>query len=457
MSEFNPLEFAEKISYTINSGQLDDEKIKSLGRAIEKQSENLLDIYAHYEVTIEDIVNHPTYRTLRESGILLESNNKAKLTNRFRDVLDNIAKKSYRQNVMPDIEEYKRELKKQAGLININEQNSNHGEASQNLENIWQTAHALAEALNAEMTSIEYTIYAELNNTYDLNSKRLILNSLMDRIKAQIQKISSLSRDELLECCQENHKVYRILRISLFNDIDQALEAFEGYLAKTATMLDSMTRQLNENKTNVWRLYKAIKQGKFDPKQIQLNYEDLITHELAFGSLDFELNTQVDVSDNPLDMQLLRELVYRLPRNSAINSQESSEQILLPKEEKQEEQKISAIQQWAFDYAKSNNRQSLANNLSVKEFWQTHHLQDIIEFKTFLSLILHTYHSDFLNDHIIKQKQTIYWHLFLKVMPKTASVNDVTATKRIIDARIMRYEQGDETVFKFVEQWRNDL
>lgn len=94
MSEFNPLEFAEKISYTINSGQLDDEKIKSLGRAIEKQSENLLDIYAHYEVTIEDIVNHPTYRTLRESGILLESNNKAKLTNRFRDVLDNIAKKA---------------------------------------------------------------------------------------------------------------------------------------------------------------------------------------------------------------------------------------------------------------------------------------------------------------------------------------------------------------------------
>ena len=457
MSEFNPLEFAEKISYTINSGQLDDEKIKSLGRAIEKQSENLLDIYAHYEVTIEDIVNHPTYRTLRESGILLESNNKAKLTNRFRDVLDNIAKKSYRQNVMPDIEEYKRELKKQAGLININEQNSNHGEASQNLENIWQTAHALAEALNAEMTSIEYTIYAELNNTYDLNSKRLILNSLMDRIKAQIQKISSLSRDELLECCQENHKVYRILRIGLFNDIDQALEAFEGYLAKTATMLDSMTRQLNENKTNVWRLYKAIKQGKFDSKQIQLNYEDLITHKLGVGGLDFDLNTQVDVSDNPLDMQLLRELVYRLPRNSAINSQESSEQILLPKEEKQEEQKISAIQQWAFDYAKSNNRQSLANNLSVKEFWQTHHLQDIIEFKTFLSLILHTYHSDFLNDHIIKQKQTIYWHLFLKVMPKTASVNDVTATKRIIDARIMRYEQGDETVFKFVEQWRNDL
>ena len=457
MSEFNPLEFAEKISYTINSGQLDDEKIKSLGRAIEKQSENLLDIYAHYEVTIEDIVNHPTYRTLRESGILLESNNKAKLTNRFRDVLDNIAKKSYRQNVMPDIEEYKRELKKQAGLININEQNSNHGEASQNLENIWQTAHALAEALNAEMTSIEYTIYAELNNTYDLNSKRLILNSLMDRIKAQIQKISSLSRDELLACCQENHKVYRILRISLFNDIDQALEAFEGYLAKTATMLDSMTRQLNENKTNVWRLYKAIKQGKFDSKQIQLNYEDLITHKLGVGGLDFDLNTQVDVSDNPLDMQLLRELVYRLPRNSAINSQESSEQILLPKEEKQEEQKISAIQQWAFDYAKSNNRQSLANNLSVKEFWQTHHLQDIIEFKTFLSLILHTYHSDFLNDHIIKQKQTIYWHLFLKVMPKTASVNDVTATKRIIDARIMRYEQGDETVFKFVEQWRNDL
>ena len=457
MSEFNPLEFAEKISYTINSGQLDDEKIKSLGRAIEKQSENLLDIYAHYEVTIGDIINHPTYRTLRESGILLESNNKAKLTNRFRDVLDNIAKKSYRQNVMPDIEEYKRELKKQAGLININEQNSNHGEASQNLENIWQTAHALAEALNAEMTSIEYTIYAELNNTYDLNSKRLILNSLMDRIKAQIQKISSLSRDELLECCQENHKVYRILRISLFNDIDQALEAFEGYLAKTATMLDSMTRQLNENKTNVWRLYKAIKQGKFDSKQIQLNYEDLITHKLGVGGLDFDLNTQVDVSDNPLDMQLLRELVYRLPRNSAINSQESSEQILLPKEEKQEEQKISAIQQWAFDYAKSNNRQSLANNLSVKEFWQTHHLQDIIEFKTFLSLILHTYHSDFLNDHIIKQKQTIYWHLFLKVMPKTASVNDVTATKRIIDARIMRYEQGDETVFKFVEQWRNDL
>lgn len=166
---------------------------------------------------------------------------------------------------------------------------------------------------------------------------------------------------------------------------------------------------------NVWRLYKAIKQGKFDSKQIQLNYEDLITHKLGVGGLDFDLNTQVDVSDNPLDMQLLRELVYRLPRNSAINSQESSEQILLPKEEKQEEQKISAIQQWAFDYAKSNNRQSLANNLSVKEFWQTHHLQDIIEFKTFLSLILHTYHSDFLNDHIIKQKQTIYWHLFLKV------------------------------------------
>ena len=42
-------------------------------------------------------------------------------------------------------------------------------------------------------------------------------------------------------------------------------------------------------------------------------------------------------------------------------------------------------------------------------------------------------------------------------MPKTASVNDVTATKHIIDARIMRYEQGDEAVFKFVEQWRNDL
>lgn len=111
---FDLLEIDEdylSLSRSINSGHLDNDKIIALGSAIERQSELLLDTYLSHQATNEPYQAQKTYRTLREAGVLLESGDTVRLTQPFRRILDIIAKKSYRQHVMPDIEEWKRNLK----------------------------------------------------------------------------------------------------------------------------------------------------------------------------------------------------------------------------------------------------------------------------------------------------------------------------------------------------------
>ena len=110
---FDPLEIDEdylSLSRSINSGHLDNDKIIALGSAIERQSELLLDTYLSHQATNEPYQAQKTYRTLREAGVLLESGETVRLTQPFRRILDSIAKKSYRQHIMPDIEEWKRNL-----------------------------------------------------------------------------------------------------------------------------------------------------------------------------------------------------------------------------------------------------------------------------------------------------------------------------------------------------------
>lgn len=189
-SQFDVLEFVSSQPKN-KSGQLDDEKISRLGRAITAQREMLLESYLSYKVPAENLVNNPTYRTLREFGVVLESGGQAKLASVFRKILDNIAQKIHRQHIIPDIEEWKRELKKLSERVNHAEAEPlMQGQTDEYLAQIYQLCDDLSDSLTTEMNNIEYAIYAELANTPDLHIKRLILKSLIEKNERSINQIN---------------------------------------------------------------------------------------------------------------------------------------------------------------------------------------------------------------------------------------------------------------------------
>lgn len=451
-SQFDVLEFVSSQPKN-KSGQLDDEKISRLGRAITAQREMLLESYLSYKVPAENLVNNPTYRTLREFGVVLESGGQAKLASVFRKILDNIAQKIHRQHIIPDIEEWKRELKKLSELVNHAETEPlMQRQTDEYLAQIYQLCDDLSDSLTTEMNNIEYAIYAELANTPDLHIKRLILKSLIEKMNAQLTKLTSLSRDELDLCHDDNLRIAQILQLTLLPTIDKALESFSGYLERTMTLLDSINAQLNQNKTHAWRVYKAIKNTTFSTSQVNLSFDDLMAHGLAVHGLDFVVNQHVDVSNNPIDKGLLHEILHALPKQKTLKIAENQSyddkvQVIHYDKLKQ----LSKLQQYVFEFLKSNNHKSLADNQSVKTFWQANDLIKIIEFKPFLALILHTFRSDFLNSHAIYKKDDFIWELFLKF----AKNPDDSNTKHIIDVRIIHYHQDNKmAVFDFIENWQ---
>lgn len=466
---FDPLEIGDDyltMTRSINSGQLDNEKIIALGSAIERQSELLLDIYLSHQASNESYQSLKNYRTLREAGVLLESGNTVRLTQSFRRILDSIAKKSYRQQVMPDIEEWKRNLKLLSDLAsNSSQQVGQHGETQDYLEQIFLSASELSEALFLEMANIEYTINAELNNTFDINAKRIILKSLVGKIESQVAKIGSLSRDELADCYQDNYKVAQILNLTLFNTLAQVLEDFHGYLAKAVSLIDSIEREQSRHKTNLWRLHTAMRVGEFDIKQVQLSYDDLIAFNLGIGGIDLPFNHSVNLADsyenNPENSQFLRALLEDLSKKSPLGKEKSEKIYQEPiqnsdKTEGEPQRQRTWLQQVALDYFKSNNTDDISKNRSVKDYWQSQQLYQQIEFKPFLAMILHTYKSDFHQDHVIKIKSVdndkLVWQLLLQSLNSTHA-NDTT---RITDARIVRYRQS-QGLAKSWHDWQHPI
>ena len=467
---YDPLEIDEdylSLSRSINSGHLDNDKIIALGSAIERQSELLLDTYLSHQATNEPYQAQKTYRTLREAGVLLESGDTVRLTQPFRRILDIIAKKSYRQHVMPDIEEWKRNLKLLSDLAsNSSQQTGQHSETQDYLEQIFLSASELSEALFLEMANIEYTVNAELNNTFDINAKRIILKSLVARIESQVAKIGSLSREELAECYQDNYKVAQILNLTLFNTLAQVLEDFHGYLARTVSLIDSIEREQSRHKTNLWRLHTAMRVGEFDTKQLQLSYDDLIAFGLGVGGLDLPFNHSVNLSDcyenNLENSQFLRSLIEDLPKRAQLDKEKSEKIYQQPIQssdgtDKEPQKKRTWLQQVALDYFKSNNTDDCSNNRSVKDYWHSQQLYQQIDFKPFLAMILHIYKSDFNQDHVINVKSVdnndaIIWQLLLQSLNPTHA-ND---TKRITDARIVRYRQSQGLAKSWLD-WQHPL
>ena len=86
-------------------GQLNEDKIRDLGRATESRADLLLQAYLS-ELSIEDSQSTKHYRTLRDCGVIQEGLDTITLSKEMRRIFDIMAKKSHRLHVMPDIEEW---------------------------------------------------------------------------------------------------------------------------------------------------------------------------------------------------------------------------------------------------------------------------------------------------------------------------------------------------------------
>jgi hypothetical protein len=206
--------------------------------------------------------------------------------------------------------------------------------------------------------------------------------------------------------------------------------------------------------------------GEFDIKQLQLSYDDLIAFGLGVGGLDLPFNHSVNLSDgyenNLENNQFLRSLIEDLPKRAQLDKEKSEKIYQQPIQssdgtDKEPQKKRTWLQQVALDYFKSNNTDDCSDNRSVKDYWQSQQLYQQIDFKPFLAMILHIYKSDFNQDHVINVKSVddndaIIWQLLLQSLNSTHA-ND---TKRITDARIVRYRQSQGLAKSWLD-WQHPL
>lgn len=422
-------------------GQLTEEKIRDLGRAVDSRAELLLQAYLS-ELSIEDSQSTKHYRTLRDCGVIQEGVDSITLSKEMRRIFDVMAKKAHRLHVMPDIEEWKRNIEHYSKLaLNASYDINESSNEQSYLDTIEDYSYELADALIQEMASIEFTINSELNNTFNLKSKRIILETLTQKIKSQIEKVQSLSREELHKCHAGNYKVSMILDSLLFGTIDQCIKELMISLDKTVVLIDKLKKEQTRQNEMLWRLHRHIRNGQYNPKDVVLSFDDLVAHNLAFGGMAVESHlTNVDIEG---DKFLLLGLLDKMsaPKRTIKDSVDNhyDDPLLQVEDDKPNKAILSEEQRWAYDFMKYNNTDNLDNNLSVKEFWERFEVNRIIEFKSFLALVMHICKSNFRGNTIVHTKDGYQWKLYLK----TTTPSNLCHTVRIFDARYVRYKIAD--------------
>lgn len=422
-------------------GQLTADKIRELGRATESRADLLLQAYLS-ELSIEDSQSTKHYRVLRDCGVIQEGLDSITLSKEMRRLFDIMAKKSHRLHVMPDIEEWKRNIEHYSKLaLNASYEVDEASHEQGYLDTIEDYSYELADALIQEMASIEFTINSELNNTFNLKSKRIILDTLTQKIKSQIEKVQSLSREELHKCHAGNYKVSMILDNLLFGTIDQCIKELTISLDKTVVLIDKLKKEQTRQNERLWRLHRHIRNGQYNPKDVVLSFDDLVAHNLAFGGMAVETQlTNVDVEE---DKFLLLGLLDKMspPKRTLKDSVSNhyDDPLLHVDDDNTSKPRLSAEQRWAYDFMKYNNTNDINKNLSVRQFWERFEVNRIIKFKSFLALVMHICKSNFRDDAIVHTKEGYQWKLYLK----TKTPSELCNTIRIFDARYIRYKVAD--------------
>lgn len=443
------------------AGQITEDKIGDLGRAIATKSDFLLEVYLS-PIPVFDSKKTKHYRNLRDGGIITESDNGASLTREGRFLLDNIAKKTHRRHVMPDIENWKSQVEEYSKrALNAAYELDDSEDEEGYLEAITHLARDLSDSLNREMSDIEYVINSELSDTTNIKSKRVILTSLISRIHKQVEKFKSLSRGGLKECHAGNSKVERILSFSLYAAVDRCINEMQRHQTKTMILMDRLNKEHKHQNAMVWRLHHSLRNNQYRPDETVFSFDDLVELGLAAGGLDFTetlTNTDVDIENNNYFLLMtvgqISDSSPAVKTPNAANVYSGSVQKdddvdddeALGKEQTKTEQ-----QEWGFSFLSYNNEHPYSENLSANEYWELFELEAIIERKAFLALILHQCKSNFLSDTIVRTADGYQWKLYIDTIKSSPACETVY----IKDACYYRYKLTDAAPSR-EEVWTRD-
>lgn len=436
-------------------GQISEDKIGDLGRAIAAKTPLLLQVYlASAPIFEKSKTKH--YYCLRDSGVISESESGVLLTREARHLLDKIAQKAHRRHVMPDIENWKMDVQQysERALNAAYELDDSEDEYSY-LEAVTHLVRDLADALNQEMASIEYIINSELSDTTNIKNKRIILSSLIKKITAQIDKIKSLSREGLKECHAGNSKVEMILSIGIYDVVDKCLNEMDISLEKTVALMDKLNKEYKQQNARVWRLHHSLRNNQYNPENTPFTFEDLEQHGLAFGGMDISeelTNTDINMDTNNFFLlmtvgKISESIASRAPERVAkLNNNNVKKD-----DEPDPEQPPTEQQELGYSFLGYNSKNPRKENLSVVEFWNLHNLDKIINQRAFLSLILHQCKNDLMEDNIVNTNDRWHWKLYLKTVKPSAFCDTVYVS----DARFIRYSVNEPAPSKD-EVWTRD-
>lgn len=422
-----------------HNGHITEDKIKELGRAIASKSDMLLEAYLA-RTPIPDHGHTKNHHLLRDFGVITERDGGVQLTSEMVNIFDVIAKKTHRMQVMPDIEEWKRNIQHFSKLALNASYEMDESENEQGyLDDVEHYVHGLGMALNEEMASIEYIINSQLSDTVNLKSKRMTLNMLVQRIKSQIEKLQSLSREQLHKCHAGNYKVAVILNGSICRVIDKCLDEMNNNLSKTVEMVDRLEKERKRQTDMLWRLHHQIRNQQYIPKDISLSFEDLVDNGLAVSGIDLiESPSNTEIEDNKYFLLTVLDKIssngssQRKPLKT--DSSYTGDIQEMGKTEVNEE--FSEAKNWAYSFLEYNSTDIESKRLAASEFWGQFELRNIIEYKAFLAMVLHLCKSDFQQDNLVHTELGYAWRLYLK----TAKPSDICDTIYVQDARYVRYE-----------------
>lgn len=420
-------------------GQISEDKIGDLGRAIAAKTPLLLQVYLASTPVFES-KKTKQYYCLRDSGVISESDSGVMLSREARHLFDKIAQKAHRRHVMPDIENWKMDVQQysERALNAAYELDDSEDEYSY-LEAVTHLVRDLADALNQEMASIEYIINSELSDTTNIKNKRIILSSLIKKITAQIDKIKSLSREGLKECHAGNSKVEMILSIGIYDVVDKCLNEMDISLAKTVALMDKLNKEYKRQNAMVWRLHHSLRNNQYDPEQVPFSFDDLVAHGLAFGGMDFaeELtNTDISMETNNYFLLMTVGKISESNEYRTVERKQKLNEADVKDEDKPDPvQPLTEHQEWGYRFLNYNSKNPHNENLSAVEYWELHDLDRIIDQKAFLSLVLHQCKSDLLTDNIVNTDDGMQWKLYLQTVKPSPACDTVYVS----DARYFSY------------------
>lgn len=439
-----------------NTGAITEDKIGDLGRAMASRSSLLLEVYLSQEAVPYTDKKSKSLQCLRDYGVITESKEGMSLSREARMIFDKIAKKTYRMHIMPDIENWKRDVALHSErALNAALDGDDIGSEDAHIDEVVNLVRDLSDALNQEMASIEYSIYSELNDTTNLKDKRVVLYYLMEKIKAQISKIQSLSYEDLRQCASNNQKVHMIMARTLNIVVSNCLDELSVNLTKVSELIEKLNKERKRQDEMVRRLQKGLRNGMYVPSDMSFSFSDLDEAGLCVGGLAFDELTNIDLEDKENDYFLLTVLDKVTDNEKLKELKAKSAKVytgtVVEVEEQPEERELSPSEKEGYAFLAYNSENEWSENLSAYEYWEHYNLKEMLEYKSFLAIVLHQCNSDFRNDIVVNKRDGYEWKLYVK----TIKPFPLCDTVYVQDARYYCYEASGEEPDKDLMWTRN--